>query len=95
MFCSIEIGGTLGEILTSYKSVAKWSKPERPPFAFNYFAMKPTIRKEPKGVVLILVPFNYPVLLAIGPLVRILQHPPLIWLTKSLRLARLQPGALV
>ncbi|VDB82750.1 unnamed protein product [Peniophora sp. CBMAI 1063] len=64
----IEIGGTLGEILTAYKSVGKWSKSERPPFAFNYFAMRPTIRKEPKGVVLILVPFNYPILLSLGPL---------------------------
>lgn len=69
--CSIEFGGTLGEILTAYKSVGKWAKSERAPFAFNFFAMKPTIRKEPKGVVLIIVPFNYPLLLSLGPLVRI------------------------
>lgn len=31
--------------------------------------MRPLIRKEPKGVVLIISPFNYPVMLALGPLV--------------------------
>lgn len=30
--------------------------------------MGPAIRKEPKGVVLIIAPFNYPVLLLLGPL---------------------------
>ncbi|KAN0138292.1 Aldehyde/histidinol dehydrogenase [Lactarius tabidus] len=65
----LEIGATLTEAVNAYQDVAKWCKPERAPFSFNWFAMKPTIRKEPKGVVLIISPFNYPVFLALRPLV--------------------------
>ena len=56
----------------AYDEVGKWSKPERAAWSMNWFAMKPTLRKEPKGVVLIISPFNYPVWLSIGPLVRLL-----------------------
>ena len=31
--------------------------------------MKPAIRKEPKGIVLIISPFNFPMLLTLGHLV--------------------------
>jgi acyl-CoA reductase-like NAD-dependent aldehyde dehydrogenase len=65
----LEIGGTLTEAVDAYHNVAKWSKPERTPWSLNWFAMKPTIRKEPKGVVLIISPFNYPMWLLLGPLV--------------------------
>jgi len=65
----LEIGATLTEAVNAYHSVAKWSKPERAPFSLNWFATKPTIRKEPKGVVLIISPFNYPIFLALRPLV--------------------------
>ena len=67
---SLEINGTIAEAVNAYHNVAKWSKPERAPWSFNFFAMKPTIRKEPKGVVLIISPFNYPMWLLLGPLVR-------------------------
>lgn len=56
--------------MTSYDNVAKWSKPERPAFNYQWFAMKPTIYKEPKGTVLIICPFNYPFYLSMGPIVR-------------------------
>ncbi|KAH8996357.1 NAD-aldehyde dehydrogenase [Lactarius akahatsu] len=65
----LEIGGTLTEAVNAYHNVAKWSKPERAPWSLNWFATKPTIRKEPKGVVLIISPFNYPVWLLLRPLV--------------------------
>ncbi|KAI0301623.1 NAD-aldehyde dehydrogenase [Multifurca ochricompacta] len=64
----LEIGGTLAETMGAYNNVAKWSKPERAPWSFNWFTMKPTIRKEPKGVVLIISPFNYPMWLLLSPL---------------------------
>jgi len=67
---SIEIGGTLSEAVDAYHNVAKWSKPESARWSFNFFAMKPTILKRPKGVVLIISPFNYPMWLLLGPLVR-------------------------
>lgn len=36
--------------------------------------MRPLIRKEPKGVVLIISPFNYPIFLALGPVVCTFPH---------------------
>ncbi|ETW77819.1 hypothetical protein HETIRDRAFT_67206, partial [Heterobasidion irregulare TC 32-1] len=64
----LELGNTLTEVKLAYDEVGKWSKPERAAWSMNWFAMSPTLRKEPKGVVLIISPFNYPVWLSIGPL---------------------------
>lgn len=50
----------MGEILTAYKKVGRWAKPEGVPFDFNTFAMRARTLKEPKGTVLIIGPFNYP-----------------------------------
>ena len=69
---SLEIGGTLTEAVDAYHNVAKWSKPEPASWSLNWFSMKPTILKEPKGVVLIISPFNYPMWLLLGPLVRVI-----------------------
>lgn len=66
---SLELVPTISEILTQIKNVEKWSKPTRPPFNVNFFPMRPLIRKEPKGVVLIISPFNYPIFLTLGPAV--------------------------
>ena len=66
----MEFGGTLSEAVDAYHNVAKWSKPESARWSFNFFAMRPTILKQPKGVVLIISPFNYPMWLSLGPLVR-------------------------
>ena len=40
--------------------VDKWARDEKPAFSVNLFAMRPRVRKEPKGTVLIISPFNYP-----------------------------------
>jgi len=40
---------------------------ENAPFSVNYAAMKPVIRKEPKGTVLIISPFNFPIWLSFPP----------------------------
>ena len=66
----METTNTIAEAVNFYHNVAKWSKPERAPWSFNFFTMTPTIRKEPKGVVLIISPFNYPMWLSLCPLVR-------------------------
>jgi aldehyde dehydrogenase (NAD+) len=65
----LEIGGTLTDVMEAYHNVAKWSKPDRAAWSLNWFAMKPTTRKVPKGVVLIISPFNLPMFLLLGPLV--------------------------
>ncbi|KAK7467379.1 Hexadecenal dehydrogenase [Stygiomarasmius scandens] len=62
-----EIGACVGEIYNDYKNVEKWAKPEKAPFSFLWFAMNPTIYKEPKGVVLVISPFNYPMFLSVLP----------------------------
>ncbi|KAF8156031.1 NAD-aldehyde dehydrogenase [Crassisporium funariophilum] len=63
----LEIVPTINEIMTQYNNVEKWAKPTKPAFNINFFAMKPLILKEAKGVVLIVAPFNYPLFLTIGP----------------------------
>ncbi|CAA7261174.1 unnamed protein product [Cyclocybe aegerita] len=63
----LEIHSTIGEAKTQWKNVETWAKPSKPPFNFNFFAMRPITRKEPKGTVLVISPFNYPVWLSLGP----------------------------
>ncbi|CAE6386069.1 hypothetical protein BN14_00968 [Rhizoctonia solani AG-1 IB] len=65
----LEINPLIKESIEVYKSVEKWAQPDKAPFSLNFAAMKPVVRKEPKGVVLIISPFNYPVWLALGPLI--------------------------
>ncbi|KAG8683784.1 hypothetical protein FRC09_015853, partial [Ceratobasidium sp. 395] len=65
----LEIGPLIKESIDVYKAVDKWAKPESAPFSLNFAAMKPVIRKEPKGAVLIISPFNYPLWLALSPLI--------------------------
>ncbi|KAF9446039.1 NAD-aldehyde dehydrogenase [Macrolepiota fuliginosa MF-IS2] len=64
----LEINSSIMEARTAWANVDKWAKPERPPFSINATPMRPVIYKEPKGVVLIISPFNYPMWLCISPL---------------------------
>lgn len=66
---SLEIGPSMMDARSAWAGVDKWAKTERAPFSINGFAMRPVIYKEPKGVVLIISPFNYPVWLCMSPLV--------------------------
>ncbi|KAL0568278.1 Hexadecenal dehydrogenase [Marasmius crinis-equi] len=59
---------SLSEIRNTYSNIDKWVKPETAPFSPTWSAMRPVILKEPKGVVLVIGPFNYPVFLSV-PLV--------------------------
>ncbi|KAF8579074.1 aldehyde dehydrogenase [Ramaria rubella] len=56
-----DVFGIIGEALYAYKNIDSWVKPEKPPFDVQWFAFSPTLYKEPKGVALIISPFNYPV----------------------------------
>jgi len=64
----MEFSAAIKEATEAYYGVEKWAKPEGVPFSLDSFLMRPTIRKEPKGVVLIIVPFNYPIFLSLSPL---------------------------
>ncbi|KAI0819376.1 NAD-aldehyde dehydrogenase [Trametes gibbosa] len=58
-----------GEVRMAYENVEKWVKTYRADFNLNFFAMGPKMRAEPKGTVLIIAPFNFPVFLVLSPLV--------------------------
>lgn len=62
---SLEINLTINDIKHAYNNVEKWAKPEKAPFSLNFAAMRPVVYKEPKGAVLIISPFNYPLWLSL------------------------------
>ncbi|KAF8762010.1 Dehydrogenase [Rhizoctonia solani] len=65
----LEIDPLIKESIEVYKSVEKWAQPDKAPFSLNFAPMKPVVRKEPKGAVLVISPFNYPVWLAFSPVI--------------------------
>ncbi|KAJ7940200.1 NAD-aldehyde dehydrogenase [Mycena leptocephala] len=64
----LEINSSITEIMDAYNNVETWAKPEKPPISVNWMFMHPITYKVPKGVVLIISPFNYPLWLCISPL---------------------------
>ncbi|KAJ3570718.1 hypothetical protein NP233_g4209 [Leucocoprinus birnbaumii] len=67
----LEIGSSIMEARTAWAGVHKWAKPEKPPLSMISTPLHSVIYKEPKGVVLIISPFNYPVWTSMCPLVRL------------------------
>ncbi len=57
------------DVAKAYNSVDKWAAPKKAEFDLSFWAMGPKYRCEPKGVVLIISPFNGPVVLTLSPLV--------------------------
>lgn len=64
-----EVGLTLSEISHSLSHIKSWSRPERHMAPLTNFPATQKILKDPYGVVLIMSPWNYPVLLTLGPLI--------------------------
>jgi aldehyde dehydrogenase (NAD+) len=64
-----EINTTLGELKLARKHLARWMRPKSVPTPLPQLGAKSQIRSEPKGVVLILSPWNYPVYLTLPPLI--------------------------
>jgi len=64
----MDIGIIIGDAIYAYKNIDSWVKPEKGPFHPTYSVFSPMVYKEPKGAVLIIGPYNYP-LYCIGPLV--------------------------
>jgi hypothetical protein len=54
----LELNATINECIEAYKNVDSWAKPSGVPFNIQFSAMKPTVYKQPKGVALIIGPFN-------------------------------------
>jgi aldehyde dehydrogenase (NAD+) len=60
---------TLAEIKHARANLAAWMRPEAVETPLSLFGSKAEVRYEPKGVVLILAPWNYPFYLTIAPLI--------------------------
>jgi len=70
MWNRLELFLSLAEVKESFNNVEKWSKEESAPLSL-YSLTSPKIRKEAKGVVLIFVPYNYPIFLLMSPIVSV------------------------
>ena len=57
------------EIRHALKNLSNWMQPEHPPVRLPLFTTRAEIRKEPKGVCLIISPWNFPFNLSFIPLV--------------------------
>ncbi len=63
-----EVHPTLHEINHTIRHVGRWMRPRRAKTPWLLAGTRSEIRYEPRGVVLILAPWNYPVLLLLTPL---------------------------
>ena len=66
---STEIGMVLHEIAYMQRNLRKWSARKRVSTPLTLFGSRSSIHYEPRGVVLIIAPWNYPLQLALLPLV--------------------------
>ncbi|KAL4071649.1 Aldehyde/histidinol dehydrogenase [Scleroderma yunnanense] len=64
-----EIGMVIGRVLSSAEQLEEWVKPEQPVVPEYQKGWKPTVYKIPKGTVLIISPWNYPMILTFQPLI--------------------------
>jgi acyl-CoA reductase-like NAD-dependent aldehyde dehydrogenase len=62
-----ETGFLRAETGFAVKHLATWMQPERVPSPVTLFPAKSRIEREPRGVVLIISPWNFPFQLALGP----------------------------
>lgn len=64
-----EIGFVLADIAHARHRVRRWCRPQRRPVPLFTWPAKGWVRPEPRGVVLVVGPWNYPVQLLLSPLV--------------------------
>ncbi|KAG8992630.1 hypothetical protein FRB94_011416 [Tulasnella sp. JGI-2019a] len=66
----LSIQNIMGECVHAWENIESWAKPESDSM-YNYksWLAQPTTYKDPKGIGLIIGPFNYPLLCTISPLV--------------------------
>ena len=64
-----ELYPLLGELKTAIRHLDRWVKPTRVATPLGFTGSRAWIRQEPKGVVLVISPWNYPLYLTLGPLV--------------------------
>jgi aldehyde dehydrogenase (NAD+) len=59
---------TLHELRFARRNLRRWMRPQHVPTPRKLFGASSEVRHEPKGVVLVLAPWNYPVYLSLAPL---------------------------
>ncbi|UZJ52554.1 hypothetical protein CBS101457_001874 [Exobasidium rhododendri] len=64
-----EIMGTVNEIMEALHSLDKWAKDDKPWAGLAWAFHTTLVKKEPKGTVLVLGAWNYPVTVQIGPVI--------------------------
>lgn len=64
-----DIGIIISETVNAYNHVQAWAKDIKPPTLLTYQTMNLRIKPSPKGAVLIISPFNYPIFLTLLPVV--------------------------
>jgi acyl-CoA reductase-like NAD-dependent aldehyde dehydrogenase len=65
----LELFPSLQEARHARACVAQWMRPERRPVSLWFQPARARVVKQPLGVVGVIVPWNYPLFLAVGPLV--------------------------
>jgi len=68
----LELTPTFSAIRHARKHLRRWMRPERRPVDITFQPARAWVRHEPLGVVGIIAPWNYPLFLALGPLVDVL-----------------------
>ncbi|KIK94969.1 hypothetical protein PAXRUDRAFT_33229 [Paxillus rubicundulus Ve08.2h10] len=63
-----EVGPTVERAVKSAQEVGEWARTEYPEVPESRKAWRPTVRKAPRGTVLIISPWNYPMILTFQPL---------------------------
>jgi aldehyde dehydrogenase (NAD+) len=66
---AVELGFTANEIGHALKQLGRWMKPERVRASMMVQPARARIVREPLGVALIIAPWNYPIHLAVSPLI--------------------------
>ena len=64
-----ELYPVISEIKDALRHLSRWMKPWKVATPIGFFGAASTIVHEPRGVVLIISPWNYPIYLTLGPLV--------------------------
>jgi aldehyde dehydrogenase (NAD+) len=64
-----ELSVMLAELHHAIRSVRHWMKPRRLKTPLPYLGTSARLYTEPKGVVLVLGPWNYPIMLSLGPVI--------------------------
>ncbi|WP_375444885.1 aldehyde dehydrogenase family protein [uncultured Fibrella sp.] len=64
-----ELTGLMGDLRYTIRHLKQWMKPQRVPTPLSMVGTSGYLQYEPKGVVLIISPWNYPFDLMVGPLI--------------------------